>query len=124
MTESKSDSRGYAPRAVAGMIVGTTTLEPTHSGAGFQVVSKARGAGGNSVSRIVDVLKKRDRPDARPPAVCKDCFVAWTHAGRPKLVCCKHNGVAALRRGGQWSVATLTPMQMATLARGGSDASP
>jgi hypothetical protein len=119
----KTQIPGYTPAAVAGMITNAATLEPANSRAGFTVVTKPCGTGGNPIGRVIDVLKKRDRPDARPPAVCKVCFEAWTHSGRPKLITCTHNRVAALRQAGQWSVATgLTRAQLLKLntAQGGA----
>lgn len=114
----KPNPLGYSAPAIARMITGTATLEPANTQVGFEVVTKSRGTGGNPIGRVIDVLKDRDRPDARPPvsAFCKTCFEVWTRAGRPKLVTCKHRGVAALRRAGRWSVATgLTRAQMKTL---------
>jgi hypothetical protein len=122
-----NESKRYSATAVASMITNQATLEaPANGRAGtvghrtlpFTVVAKSRGNLRQSDrSRVVDVLKKRDRPDARPPAVCNHCFESWARGSRPKLVTCKHNSVAALRQAGQWSVATgLTRAQLTKLA--------
>jgi hypothetical protein len=118
--------RRYTAVAVANMISNQAALEaPANGRAGtighkvlpFTVVTKSRGNLRQSDrGRVVDVLKKRDRPDARPPAICTTCFEAWARGSRPKLITCTHNRVAALRQGGQWSVATgLTREQMQQL---------
>jgi hypothetical protein len=112
----KTESPGYTAAAVANMITNEATLESANTRVGFKVVTKPSGTGGNPHGRVIDVLKKRDRPDARPPAICKTCFETWTRSSRPKLITCVHNRVAALRQAGQWSVATgLTRAQLVKL---------